>query len=161
MLQARPRHRRPRRREEARSGITASLPRPTTRTYPNARRGGRKSRPRRRTAERRRSGSRRGTMSLDQALDRSVCPCDRPGVLKEAAVVMGREHDSEKLEGQLPRVGLGSEVALVDGEANRLGDRAAQLALPGGKQVADGARAIVVFGRSGKDEACAAGIVRL
>ena len=99
-------------------------------------------------------------MSLDQALDRSVCPCNRAAVLKQPAVMMGGEHDAEELEGQLPRIGLGIEVALVDAEPNRFCDRAAEFALPGGEQIADRARPIVVFGRGGKDEARAPRIVR-
>ena len=43
---------------------------------------------------------------------------------------MRREHDPEQLEGELPGIGLRLEVPLVDREADRLGDRAAQLALP-------------------------------
>src|SRR6266542_3735568 len=47
----------------------------------------------------------------------------------------------------------------VDGKADRLGDCAAQLALPGYEQVAHGAGAIVIFGGSGEHETAAGEIL--
>src|SRR3989442_9052648 len=98
-------------------------------------------------------------MWFDQALERIPRSVGRAGIPEKPPVVMCGEDDPEQLEGELPRVRLGSEMSFVDGEADYLGDRAAQLAPPGDKQVAHGTRPIVVFEGSGEHEGAARGFV--
>src|SRR6266446_8772641 len=102
---------------------------------------------------------RRGAMCLDQALERVPRSVGRARIPEQPPVVMCGEDDPEQLEGELPGICLRLEVPLVDREADRLGDRAAQLALPGDEQIAHRAGAIVVFARRGEQEAPARRIV--
>src|SRR6266545_5572468 len=102
---------------------------------------------------------RRGAMWFDQALERIPRSVGRARIPEQPPVVMRGEDDPEQLEGELPRVSVGIEVPFVGGETDRLGDRAAQLALPGDEQIAHSAGTIVVFGCRGEQEAPARRIV--
>src|SRR6266702_613663 len=81
---------------------------------------------------------RRGAVRFDQPLERPARAVERTRIAEQPAVVMRGEHDPKQLEGELPGIGLRLELPLVDREADRLGDRAAQLALSGDEQIAHG-----------------------
>ena len=72
---------------------------------------------------------------------------------------MRGEDDPEQLESELPGIGVRFQVPFVDGNADRLGDGAAQLALPGDEQVAHCTGPIVIFGGGGEHETAAGEVV--
>src|SRR5258706_13860513 len=94
-------------------------------------------------------------MRFDQPLQGGSGALERARVAEQPEVVMGGEDDPEKLEGQLPRIGVRLEMSLVDRDADRFRDRAAQFALPGHEQLAHRAGAIVILGRRCEDKTAA------
>src|SRR5258707_9053901 len=98
---------------------------------------------------------RRGAMRFDQPLQGGPGALERGRIAEQPEVVMGGEDDPEKLEGELPGIGLRFQMSLVDRKADRFGDCAAQLALPGYELVAYRPGPVVVFGRGGEHQAAA------
>jgi len=101
----------------------------------------------------------RGAMRFDQPLQSVARTLERAGIAEQPQVVMCGEDDPEELEGELPGIGLRFEMPLVDGKADRLCNRAAQLALSGNEQVAHGSGAIVILDGGGEHQAAAWQIV--
>src|SRR5258706_1008982 len=87
-----------------------------------------------------------GAMRFDQPLQGGPGALERARVAEQPEVVMGGEDNPEKLEGQLPGIGVGLEMSLVDRNADRFRDRAAQFALPGHEEVAHCDGAMVIRG---------------
>jgi len=85
-------------------------------------------------------------MRFYQPLQGGAGALERARVAEQSEVVMGGEDNPEKLECQLPGIGVRLEMPLVDRNADRFRDRAAQFALPGHEQVAHCAGAIVILG---------------
>ena len=73
-------------------------------------------------------------MRFDQPLESGPRAVERARIAEQPPVVMRGEHDPKQIEGELPGIGIGFQVALIDGKADRLGNRAAKLALAGDLQ---------------------------
>src|SRR5258708_9423152 len=94
-------------------------------------------------------------MGFDQSLQGVNRAVRRARIAEQPEVVMRSEDDPEQLEGKLPGIGLEFEVPFVDGETDRLGNGAAQLALPGDEQVAHPSVPILTLDLAGDDKPAA------
>src|SRR6266852_4562185 len=136
-------------------GITASRRRPTTLTFPSAKKDGARCR----LLRRRRARFKSARVRVNEPLQSVARALESTRIAEQPEVVMRGEHDPEKFEGDLPGIGMRCEMSFIDRDADRLGDGAAQLALPGDEQIAHGAGAIVVLGGGREHEAATGEIV--
>ena len=98
------------------------------------------------------SSARRWGVRFDEAPQGGPRAVEGARIAEQPPVMMRGEHDPKQIEGELPGIGVGFEVPLIDGEADCLGDRAAKLALASDQQIAHRAGTIVVFDGCCEDE---------